>query len=180
MHEPIREGAFEYVRPNGTIALFNIDSLVDYMLSTGDFCDPETRIPFDNSVLQAIDAHGKKQGLKKPSVLARCRDPQAYNDMMFRRDALLGLERTAGEVVSDILDIIENAEDVEEAQMCLFMREFPLFSDYYRQIKEADAHFALACLKTWTAYIKGPPNRPTDDPFGLLHSVLHFLSAMDE
>jgi hypothetical protein len=47
---------FKFVRPNGTVIRFNIESLVDYLLSSGDFSDPETRIQFTEADLREIDA----------------------------------------------------------------------------------------------------------------------------
>lgn len=58
MLEPIRKKTqcFKFVRPNGTIIRFSIESLVDYLLSSGDFHDPETRIPFSDADLTEIDS----------------------------------------------------------------------------------------------------------------------------
>ena len=36
--------------------MFNIESLVDFILATGDFSDPETRLPFSDQDLLEIDA----------------------------------------------------------------------------------------------------------------------------
>jgi hypothetical protein len=36
--------------------VFNIESLVDFILATGDFSDPETRLPFSDQDLLEIDA----------------------------------------------------------------------------------------------------------------------------
>eukprot|EP01031_Cornospumella_fuschlensis_P037181 gene37181-45127_t len=46
---------FIFTRPNGTKVQFNVDTLVDYLVSTGDFTDPETRIPFQEADLKRID-----------------------------------------------------------------------------------------------------------------------------
>lgn len=46
---------FVFTRPNGTQVQFLVDSLADYLLSTGDFTDPETRIPFSDEDLASID-----------------------------------------------------------------------------------------------------------------------------
>ena len=46
--------------------------------------------------------------------------------------------------------------------------EFPMFADYYRQLKAADADYAKRCMKHWVLFIKGPPNRPTIDETGIL------------
>lgn len=46
---------FKFIRPNGVCVAFNVDSLIDYMLTTGDFSEPETRIPFSDKDLREID-----------------------------------------------------------------------------------------------------------------------------
>lgn len=46
---------FKFTRPNGTMVQFNVESLVDYLLASGDFTDPETRIPFSDDNLADID-----------------------------------------------------------------------------------------------------------------------------
>jgi hypothetical protein len=108
----------------------------------------------------AARSQAKKAGFNKPSVLEKKKNPSAFADMKFRRDALLGryysaplvwvavlfvgcccvdsivslshsssicnvsivgLERCAGEVVTDMLNIIETC-DPDEAQMRLIMR----------------------------------------------------------
>ena len=40
----------------GSAIVFNIESLVDFILATGDFSDPETRLPFSDQDLTEIDA----------------------------------------------------------------------------------------------------------------------------
>jgi hypothetical protein len=92
----------------------------------------------------------------------------------------IGLDRFGGEVITDILNIVETC-DPEEAQMRLLTRgmhtinsycnhhlsisllEFPLFADIYRQIREADAEFARQCMAHWRLFIDGPPNCPNHD-----------------
>lgn len=55
MLTPLGKYVFTFERPNGSVCRFNIDSLVDYLLATGDFHDPETRIPFTEDDLKSID-----------------------------------------------------------------------------------------------------------------------------
>jgi hypothetical protein len=113
-----------------------------------------------------------KTGCSKASVYAAAHTPNAFADLKFRRDALSGLERLAGEVVADILDVIENTEP-HEAQMRLLMRELPLFGDYYSQLVQADAKYAAQCMSHWQQFISGPPNRPNADDYGLLEVRAH-------
>lgn len=162
----------------GSAVVFNVNTLVDYLLTTGDFNDPETRIPFSEKDLREIDDIVRKAGMKKPSVVEAKRSPQAYADSKFRRDALLGLERCAGEVVTDILNIIETC-DPDEAQMRLLMRELPAFADYYRQLRDADPAYARAAMAHWLLFVAGPPNRPNEDDYGLIDVVCSFLRMCD-
>jgi hypothetical protein len=90
MLEPVKPNPFLFQRPNGTYVAFNIDSLVDYLLVTGDFTDPETRLPFSDSDLRSIDLFAKKVGFNKKSVYEAKHSIGQYDDMKFRRDALLG------------------------------------------------------------------------------------------
>ena len=50
-----KKKTFKFVRPNGTKVQFLLDSLVDYLVTSGDFSDPETRIPFTDADLTEID-----------------------------------------------------------------------------------------------------------------------------
>mmetsp|Transcript_12575 Transcript_12575/g.18996 ORF Transcript_12575/g.18996 Transcript_12575/m.18996 type:complete len:294 (+) Transcript_12575:150-1031(+) len=179
MREPLGKHIYTFQRPNGSCAQFNVESLVDYLLCSGDFTDPESRLPFSDKDLRDIDNVAIKAGLKKASVLAAKREnSEIYADRNFVRDALQGLERCAGEVVVEMLNIVEEC-DPEEAEMRLLMREFPMFSDLYRQIKVADATYAKQCMRSWQLYLRGPPNKPTQDEYGLLHVVLHFMRCLE-
>eukprot|EP00596_Hydrurales_sp_CCMP1899_P002336 CAMPEP_0119051218 /NCGR_PEP_ID=MMETSP1177-20130426/72906_1 /TAXON_ID=2985 /ORGANISM="Ochromonas sp, Strain CCMP1899" /LENGTH=281 /DNA_ID=CAMNT_0007030347 /DNA_START=202 /DNA_END=1047 /DNA_ORIENTATION=+ len=180
MFAPIKKRhTWKFVRPNGSAIVFNIESLVDFVLASGDFSDPETRLPFSDKDLAEIDEIVIKAGLTKASVLETKRNPNAFVDSKFRRDALQGLERCAGEVVTDMLTIIENC-DPEEAQMRLVMRELPMFADYYRQLGEADMPFAKQCMTHWRRFLMGPPNRPNEDIYGLLDIICHYLDVCEQ
>ena len=50
-----KKNLFYFTRPNGTKVRFNIDTLVEYLLVSGDFTDPETRLPFSDEDLKEID-----------------------------------------------------------------------------------------------------------------------------
>ena len=52
MFAPLGKHTFKFTRPNGSCVIFNVDSLIDYLLSTGEFSDPDTRIPFSDAPLR--------------------------------------------------------------------------------------------------------------------------------
>mmetsp|Transcript_17337 Transcript_17337/g.40702 ORF Transcript_17337/g.40702 Transcript_17337/m.40702 type:complete len:344 (-) Transcript_17337:455-1486(-) len=165
---------FEFQRPNGTGVVYHLNSLIDYFLATGDFTEPETRIEFSDADLKRIDEIAAASQLGKSSVLAAKLNPTRFNDAKLDRDAIVGLERCAGELVADMLKVIES-NDPEEGQMRLIMYLFPLFSDLHRQLRTADAEYSSRCMDHFAAYVNGPPNRPTVDKFGFLPIVLSFF-----
>eukprot|EP00607_Mallomonas_marina_P001055 CAMPEP_0182427608 /NCGR_PEP_ID=MMETSP1167-20130531/18911_1 /TAXON_ID=2988 /ORGANISM="Mallomonas Sp, Strain CCMP3275" /LENGTH=202 /DNA_ID=CAMNT_0024609965 /DNA_START=337 /DNA_END=945 /DNA_ORIENTATION=+ len=175
---PLTKNVFKLVRANGTCVMFNVESLIDYFLATGDFTDPETRLPFSDTDLKTIDHLAMKAGLKKASVYTAKKNPQNFTELKFHRDALQGLERLAGEVVADMFLILESY-DPDEAEMRLVMREFPMFADLFRQMKEADPAYASDAMRHYKSFLKGPPNRPTEDMYGFLEVILHFLSRCE-
>ena len=74
----------------------------------------------------------------------------------------------------------DDESDLETGQMRLVMYIFPLFCDLFRQLHEADAAFASACMKHFATYVEGPPNRRTVDRFGILEIVRTFLQQVAE
>lgn len=171
---PKNAPTFVFKRPNGNEVVYNLETLVDYCLATGNFTEPETRIEFTEVDLKCIDAQAQACGLERESLLAAKRDPERYTAGHFRVDAINGLERCAGELVAEMAGVIEG-DDPEGGQMRLVMYIFPLFASYYNQIKDADADYATMCMKHFTLYIEGPPNRPTNDRYGFIPIILQFF-----
>ena len=103
--EPIGPHAFMLRRPDGSQIAYNTDSLIDYILSSNDFTDPVTRIPYSIEDLASLDALAESIKLRRPSVLKAKQNPdvsQLHNEK-FKRDALMGLDRCAGETVSTMV-----------------------------------------------------------------------------
>ena len=96
----LEEHQFHFVRANGAVVAYNVESLVDYMLATGQFCEPETRLEFNDTQLEELDRLAKTAGLDKPSVLYARHNTDIFAESYFKRDALLGLERCLGEIVN--------------------------------------------------------------------------------
>ena len=103
---------YTFVRSNGTALRYNVATLIDYMLATGCFFEPGTRIPFSDKELKAIDDCASRGCLQKRSVFtAKYGSSKQYEDLKFARDAIEGLERCAGEVVRELLELIEGSQD---------------------------------------------------------------------
>jgi hypothetical protein len=138
------------------------------MLTSGDFADPESRIEFTDSDLERLDMAAKNAGLKLDSVCAAKRNTQKFEDQKFHHDALTGLERLAGELVVEMMDVVEsgqdkNANDPEEAQIKLLTVIFPQLSDLCKQLRIIDPEVASQSIRQFRAFLVGPPNRRTKD-----------------
>ncbi|TYZ58468.1 hypothetical protein PybrP1_007986 [[Pythium] brassicae (nom. inval.)] len=143
---------FEFVRSNGSVVVYNVDTLVQYILATGDFSEPETRIP----------------------VWEAKKNKHEFDEQKVKRDGILGLERCAGEFVTRMLEVAET-DDAEEGEMMLIMSLFPSFSHIFEQIRKSDKEYAKQCMNHFKAYLRGPKNRPTEDASGLLPVIVGFL-----
>ena len=113
----------------------------------------------------------------------------------FERDALAGLDRCCGEVVVEMLDLIEsNDVDIEMAEILLLTSLFPQCTELFQQMQGTNPEYTSQSIKHFKAFLQGnecrsklrvcscfqfiytgPPNRPTEDSQGLLQICLdHF------
>jgi len=114
---------FKFTRPNGFEVMYDLESLVDFFLKTGNFFEPETRIAFTEEDLHRIDQivggtcivikvlywqgivfvflticnlvrlQVKEAKLDKPSVVHAMKHPEVYKEAHFERDALMGEQK---------------------------------------------------------------------------------------
>jgi len=163
------------LKGNETVKVeYNVSSLVDYFLTSGDFLEPETRLEFTDEDLLRLDEQARKAGFRKPSVYEAKQNREFYLELKSKRDILIGLERLAGDEVAAMLTVVEKMSS-EEGQMELVCHKFPAFIDFYSQMQKIDKDYSKQCLLHYQLYLKGPPNKPTQDSSGLLKVVLQFL-----
>jgi hypothetical protein len=165
-----------YRRPNGLEVEYSIDSLADYLLCSGHFVEPETRLPFSDTDLARLDGQIKQNKLVKPSVL----EAKLFRDwegQHFRDTALQGLDRIIGEIMTRLLEMIEAPEPIPNMQMHL-LNELHTVADYYTQMRSVDRANAETCLEMHLQYLRGPKNKPTTDRHGLLRMTSDFFRAI--
>ena len=176
------EKRFAYTRPNGLVVEYACESLVDYLLCSGQFREPETRLPFSDGDLRRLDKQAKTLGLHKESVLRAkyCRD---WSEKTFRTTALQGLDRVIGEIFSHVLTVVDSSSEEEgggdpsdDVQLDL-LSQLQTVADYYMQMRGVDRRYAEMCLDMHVTYLRGPKNRPTRDPFGLLKMCCDFIAS---
>lgn len=153
-----------FVFKRGTsIARVDACSLIDYILSTGDYSDPESRVPFDDDALRRLDQIGARIG--KPSVMKARENLKAkLSERHFLQDAMCGLERVCGESVTQMFELVEAVGErkmsIDEAQLQLLAFILPEFQGSFSQLVEADKNFAKESAEQFEAFLRGPPNKP--------------------
>lgn len=93
-----------------------------------------------------------------------------------RVQEIQSLETCLGEIVVDMLKIIEKRIAPSEAQLRLSL----LFSEFetpFSHMKTLDVETAYANLMSWTEFLKGPPKKPTVNPNSGLQIALTFLKG---
>jgi hypothetical protein len=89
-----------------------------------------------------------------------------------------GIERCCGELVAEIVQLMEAASSRNEHYMDLVMRIYPELRHYYAQLESVDGDYARQCVRQYKAFVKGPPNRRTRDRGKHLASVTAFFDGL--
>ncbi|CBJ26071.1 conserved unknown protein [Ectocarpus siliculosus] len=168
---------------SSAVVTYNVESLVLYLLESGDFQEPTTRRPFSLVQLADLDALAAKAGAKvKGSLVQSYHEGQEkYVERRERREMLVGADRCLGDIVSEMLATIEDNDESHEDAHIYLCTLFPQFSHIFSEMKEADEEYARQCLEQHIALLRGPPNRPTakslsSEQGDLLTACVDFLS----
>jgi hypothetical protein len=108
--EPLSESAhvFTYKRSAESIGAFDLETLVQYITMTGDFRDPETRVPFSKKVMDRLDRDAQAAGFPSPLKARACKQEQ-YRDQDTTLMAITGVERLAHDFLSESMELLEHA-----------------------------------------------------------------------
>jgi hypothetical protein len=164
---------------------YNVDTLFQYIVSSGVFQDPTTRIEYTDGELGEIDALYRSAGGAFPRTLVQVRAENAgvYAEEKLRASAVDGVENILDGVVAQMRDTVSGApingrkKDAYARHLYLVSQVFPQFDHTLGQLFELAPETALRCLKIYTAQVKGPAQRPTKNPHKLLRGVLEFLQT---
>jgi hypothetical protein len=166
---------YNYTRPNGLIVVYNIESLIEYLLSSGKFIEPESQIKFSDTELKKIDDTAINYGMEYPSILDAKNNKQNYTEEILKRETLLSIERSCDEFITQMLNIIESNNETDDSEVILLTQVFPPFMDLFYKMEEIDDEYAYHCIENYMSFINGPKNRPTISRNGLLHTIINFL-----
>lgn len=179
--EPDKEFCFNRQGNHEHAVRFDAGTLIDYMLTSGDYCDPESRIRFSTPDLERLDQIGKR--LNKPSVV-QSRQSFSESDAKFRVDALFGLERVCGDLVAVMFDLVEevnaNTRTFDEACYDVDNILIPDFADCLCQLMETDFQFGMQTAQAFEQFLRGPPNRRIAETPIQVFVLDAYKSAVDE
>jgi len=171
---------YEFVRDNGTKQLFRASSLIEYMLTTRNFHDPETRIPFTDEQLSALDELGTTLGMESV-LLAKLASEPIVKKIHDDENAFDGVERLAGELVTEMLRYIERTKSngLHHAELHLLCHVFPYYRHYVTLMFDLDESATIVAVDQFKRFLVGPPNRPTvDRTRNLLKFCLDFIDQV--
>jgi hypothetical protein len=96
---------------NNKFIYYNLGSLVNYLLTTGDFRDPKTREEYSDSVIMSIDKEVVKNNipLQNPfkSVLKASKNKKYYIKKKDIEDTILVLERCLDDIIGSMRSVLE-------------------------------------------------------------------------
>jgi hypothetical protein len=178
--EPIGYPCFSY-KPKGstTFIYYNLDTLVDYLLQTGDFRDPKTREPYSDETLKAIDKYKNKAGLISKSVYKASCNRNIYRRKKEHEDDIMVLERYLDEIVSSIRGIMETENICEDRTILLNSYHFPTFLRYYKKLLQLSKETANYKINNTIQIISGSKEQPPIDPYNLQDFILQFFYTIE-
>uniref|UniRef100_A0A7S2FDU5 Uncharacterized protein n=1 Tax=Florenciella parvula TaxID=236787 RepID=A0A7S2FDU5_9STRA len=187
------------------VVRYNLETLVSYILATGDFLESTTRLPFTEDQLREMDEAVEAAGMELGSVVAAYRS-DVYKLRKTDRSMVEGLENCVGGVVGEILGVVDQRSAHGRTRPRLRTRgddgsrfrgaptmvpyggggndtelqirlvtKFHEFDHFFDQLKQVDATLAKTCLNQYRALLTGPPNCRTPAS-PLLDAALTFIS----
>ena len=157
---------------------YNLESLIDYLLTVGDFRDPKTREPYNDDTLASIDSYKERVGMKRKSVYKASQNRNIYKKKKDQEEDLIVLERCLDEVVSSIRIILETPRNLDQS-ITLNSFHFPTFHRYFRNILYKSKDYGKHVLDNTIHIISGPDERPTPDPNNIKDFILQFMFTLE-
>lgn len=168
-------------KPKGSsnFIYYNIKSLVDYLLITGDFRDPKTREPYKDETLLSIDRVIRSNGIKCKSVYNASTNKVFYKKIKNIEDEIIVLERCLDEIISSIVNIMENEMYNENPKFILNTYHFPAYIRYFKKLYQLCKFSANSQLKSTLTVFINNPGKSFRDHNKLQDFILQFIYTIE-
>lgn len=172
--EPLGEHTFS----TGGSNQYNIESIIQYFISTGDFRDPITRIPLLENDLIRLDTAAELAGYKLPKLyIAYKQSEQFYISKKLKESTILSMEACLGLLVTEMTKVAERKYGGKDQSLIDLTKIFSEFEPSFYEFKCLDLEAAYQAWSGWIGSVIGPKLRPNYDQFGDLNSVVLFLKG---
>lgn len=125
---------FPYKIKGGNFIYYNLEPLISYLVSTGDFRDPKTRGIYSCEDIENIENIRTYCKIKGKNVIHASNNKKYYTIKKDRDDSILSMERMLDEIISYIRDIIENNKNLTFRQLneelSNYYRPFSIYFKY--------------------------------------------------
>ena len=135
--KPINYPCWVFKVNKNKFVYYNLKPLVEYLLSSGNFRDPMTRVPFSKENLLSIDKTVKSLKMKYKSVLKFKNNPDFYRRKKIREETINTYSDQIREIISLIRDKIEDMPRVSQLDMELNLSCIYLSNRSRRKCKES-------------------------------------------
>jgi hypothetical protein len=135
-------------RPKGQriFIYYNLKDLVEYLLSSGDFRDPETRQEYSSNDLQLINDLKKQNKIPGKSIISAHKNIGFYKKKKENEDDILIIERCLDDIISSMRNLLIDADRRRHAQHTLhnlLFLSFRMFFKRFVQISDISGSHAL-------------------------------------
>ena len=163
--DPINDHVSTFMAPNGKQIRYNPISISTWFISKGDTIDPVMKIDWSTNDLIDLESSLKLLGVVFDGGLIekiKSRRKEMEREKI-KFDSLYSLETCLGELISEIMQIIEEQRGastmVQEFNLYLCLSQFEL---PFSEMKELDIEFSYYMWSSWLTFLKGPQPKPTN------------------
>ena len=174
--EPVRYPLFAYKLQNNKFIYYNLQQLSDFLVTTGDFRDPKTRLPYSEQILMKIDLEMTRNKLrvcepKLKSVFLASRNKAYYIKKKQHEESIITLNWLLDENIIFLRDYIlynHNVDRLEEIKRNIYA--------LIRQLCSRSRSDSLIFIKKAVGYINDQVNEMSSEESKLKRDeVIAFL-----
>jgi hypothetical protein len=177
--EEIGSNKITFSAPNGKEINYNVQSIYQYFIKSGNLIDPVTRVEWCDEDIRKLESlmivQQPYSNLNLKSLIKTKKNETEV--MKSNKQNVLSLERCIGEIVSEILKIIEGKSSSENSDLNLMLLlsqiEIP-----FEEMKANDIEYSYHVWSSWLTFIHGPRIKPTISKGNFLNTADEFIKSM--
>jgi hypothetical protein len=140
---------------------YNLEPLVSYLLTTGDFRDPKTREKYSPETLQKMDKLRESNKIKGKSVFRAFKNKRYYKKKNDIEENITVIERCLDDIISSMRSLLENRDRRRRhAVPTLNTLFFMSFRVYFRRLVAQSRDHAENLIQRTIKLVNETVNRP--------------------